>query len=104
MSKVEYEVPVEKGYTIYSKSGCPNCIKAKKEIASENPTIVDCDDYIIEDKDEFLFFMKTLIGKEHRFFPMIFKDGVFIGGYVELCIYLENEEDKKNAFSDDVGF
>ena len=98
---MEYEAPSDKGYTIYSKSGCPNCTKAKKLVASEKYNIVDCDDYIIEDKEDFLYFMSTLIGKEYRVFPMIFKDGKFIGGYAELETFYKTEQDKKNAFSEE---
>lgn len=97
---MEYEVPLEKGYTIYSKSGCPNCTKAKKLITSEKPFVVDCDDYLIEEKEEFLFFMSTLIKKEYRVFPMIFKDGKFIGGFSELEKFYKNEQDKMTAFPD----
>jgi glutaredoxin len=81
---MEYEPPSETTYTIYCKSGCPNCTKAKNLIKKENPMIVDCDDYLIEDKEGFLDFMRFVIGKEYKVFPMIFKNGQFIGGYNEL--------------------
>jgi glutaredoxin len=89
---MEYEVPTENGYTIYSKSGCPNCTKAKKLLISENVDVIDCDEYLLDDKEEFLSFMSILIGKDYRMFPMIFKNSVFIGGYTELQkYYLQNK-------------
>jgi hypothetical protein len=91
---MEYDVPIEKGFTVYSKSGCNNCTKAKKLITllacSEKLELVDCDDYLIENKEDFLTFMQTLIGKEYRVFPMIFKDGKFIGGYSDLETYFNS--------------
>ena len=45
--------PSQDGYTIYSKSGCPYCKKAVKllEHVSPTPIVVDCDDYLINDRD-----------------------------------------------------
>ena len=33
---MEFNKPVEKGFTIYSKSGCPNCLKAKAYLKQKN--------------------------------------------------------------------
>lgn len=90
----EYIVPSTEAYTIYSKSGCPNCTKAKNLLKSKNVLIVDCDDYIIENKEGFLLFMKDISGKECKTFPMIFHRASFIGGFNELKEY----EEKMNAF------
>ena len=48
--------PNEFGFTIYSKSGCPNCLKVKALLKKNNINfiIVDCDVYLIEDKSFFL--------------------------------------------------
>jgi len=85
---MDFETPSQTKYTIYSKSGCPNCTKAKKLIENEKPEIIDCDEYLIEDKQSFLEFMEFLIGKDYRIFPMIFHKGAFIGGYKELEQYV----------------
>jgi glutaredoxin len=45
------------------------------------PLFVNCDEFLLENKEEFLNLMKSLIGYEYKTFPMIFKDGRFIGGY-----------------------
>ena len=81
---MEIENPSNDSYTIYSKSGCPSCTKAKELLKFEKVTIIDCDEYLIEDKQGFLEYMQNLIGKEYKTFPMIFKDGVFIGGFTDL--------------------
>ena len=88
---MEYEPPAEKNYTIYSKSGCPSCTKAKTLLKDEQVLLIDCDEYLIEDKEDFLNYMRTVIGKEYKMFPMIFKDGKFIGGFSELKPFYEKE-------------
>jgi glutaredoxin len=77
--------PASDTYTIYSKSGCINCTKAKVLLENEQPKLlyVDCDEFLLENKQEFLDQMKILIGREYKIFPMIFKNGIFLGGYTE---------------------
>lgn len=89
-------------YTIYSKSGCPNCTKAKKYLASENNKylFINCDEYLIENKNGFLEFIKNRVGKEYNIFPIIFHNEEFIGGYNELIIY----KDKISAFFGEMDF
>ena len=95
---MEYDLPSKENYTIYSKSGCMYCVKAKQLLIKESIEVIDCDDYLIEDKPAFLEFMKELVGQEYRTFPMIFgPQGKFIGGYKELEIYYSNS---KNNFPD----
>jgi glutaredoxin len=88
---MEFESPATLGFTIYSKSGCPNCAKVKTYLKDKNLlfNVVDCDEYLIEAKEEFLTFIKNLAQKECRTFPMIFFDGKFIGGYQETLEYVE---------------
>lgn len=92
----DFEPPSATNYTIYSKSGCPSCSKAKTLLKNEEVLLIDCDEYLIEDKEYFLSFMKIIIGKEYRMFPMIFKDGKFIGGFSELKPFYEKEQASKN--------
>ena len=77
--------PASNSYTIYSKSGCIYCTKAKELLQNEHipPLFVNCDKFLLENKEEFLNHMKPLIGREYRTFPMIFKNGIFVGGYTE---------------------
>ena len=88
---MEFIKPSKKGFTIYSKSGCPNCNKVKSLLKEKNIAfnIVDCDEYILEDKELFLLFIKENANKECKMFPMIFHDGTFIGGYNETQKFVE---------------
>jgi glutaredoxin-related protein len=93
---MDYILPNSQGYTIYSKSGCPFCTKVKRLLEKEapSPLLVDCDDYLVENKEAFLVFIKEMAGKEYKTFPMIFHNGDFIGGFSETKEYYE----KQSAF------
>jgi len=96
----EFEKPKMTGYTIYSKSGCPNCTKVKKYLQNANAqmNIVDCDEYLIERKEEFLKFIEEAAEKSVRVFPIVFFEGKYIGGYQDT----EYHYSRLNAFSNDV--
>jgi glutaredoxin len=83
-------------YTIYSISGCPNCIKVKKFIKSKNLLYeeINCDEYILENKENFIKEMKTLCkidDNKNVIFPIVFYKNKFIGGYNECVQYIENQ-------------
>jgi glutaredoxin len=82
---MEYTRPNESGFTIYSKSGCLQCSKVKTLLQDNKLSfnVVDCDEYILEDKQSFLFFMNSITHRDIKAFPIIFYDGTFIGGYNE---------------------
>ena len=82
---MDFEEPLTSGFTIYSKSGCHNCTKFKKLLKENNLFFLEiqCDDYLIEEKERFLSFIENKIGKSWVTFPMVFNDGKFIGGYIE---------------------
>ena len=88
---MEIENPSESGFTIYSKSGCPNCIKIKKLLNDRKLkfNLINCDEYIIEDKDFFINFIKEISNTEVKTFPIIFYDKEFIGGYSETIKYVD---------------
>jgi glutaredoxin 3 len=88
---MEFEKPLKSGFTIYSKSGCPNCVKAKVLLNSKHLLlkVVNCDEYIIEDKETFLLFITSLSNTEVKMFPIVFYDGKFVGGYNEMIIFVE---------------
>ena len=99
---MEIEKPLKTGFTVYSKSGCPNCTKVKKLLAEKKVffVVIDCDDYIIEDKDNFLLFIKERVNKEYKTFPMVFNDGNFVGGFTETQDYFNKllSFDEKSDF------
>ena len=95
-----FEPPADKGYTVYSKSGCVNCLKAKRMIEDKllktwyqgldlPLKYINCDDYLIEDRTGFLSTIKLFAGGEVKMFPMIFFDNEYIGSYTALAIHLE---------------
>ena len=98
--------PNEYGFTIYSKSGCPNCLKVKLLLQKNNLkfTIVDCDEYIIEDKTFFLLFINELAKTSVTMFPIIFNNGLFIGGYNETTNYINKLLSFDNLTFDNLTF
>jgi glutaredoxin len=88
---MSFEEPKNIGFTIYSKSGCGNCNLVKNLLKENNFLfyIIDCDEYILENKSNFLLFIKEKIKKDYKMFPIVFFDGNFIGGYKETQIFIE---------------
>ena len=87
MSKcLKFEEPLSNGYTIYSKSGCPNCVIAKKQVVVMESKIIECDEYLLESRPEFLSFIRLKIQQPDEtkklYFPFIFKDGQYIGNKI----------------------
>lgn len=96
---MDYIEPNEKDFTIYSRSGCHYCTKAKQLLKSKSYffSVVDCDEYVLEDKESFLNYIKSLTIKEIKGFPMVFYNKNFIGGYNETKDFVDKLE-KINAF------
>ena len=88
---MDFEHPLGVGFTIYSKSGCFNCQKIKNELKEKGLAfqIIDCDEYILENKEEFLHFIFNLTQKNVKFFPIIFYNGQFVGSYIETKKFIE---------------
>lgn len=84
-------------YTIYSKSGCHYCTKAKDLVKSKSPFVVDCDEYIIENKDVFIQCMNKRTGVECKTFPIIFYKGTYLGGFTETKEHYETTEFKPKS-------
>jgi glutaredoxin len=89
-----YEEPSETTYTIYTKPGCPNCVKAKKLLEKEKVIIIECEEYLLDDKESFLKFIqeKSQQTQEIKTFPMIFYKNQWIGGYTELIPFYDTEK------------
>jgi len=98
-----YKKPTNVNYTIYSISNCKYCVMAKEHINKKTTkcTIISCDKFIgsCRERDNFYNFMKhyTIIPYIH--FPMIFKDGKFIGGLKELLNIRESATSVASATS-----
>jgi|688.fasta_scaffold519053_2 glutaredoxin len=82
---MKIELPIEKGFTIYSKSNCINCDNIKKLLEDNKLeyNVINCDNYLNENKNFFLEFMKLITRQECKMFPIVFSDQKFIGGYKE---------------------
>ena len=88
---MNFEEPFEDKFTIYSKSGCTNCriVKDLLKNANLDYEIIDCDDYLLENKYVFLSFIQSYSITEWKTFPMVFHNGKFVGGYDEVFKYLD---------------
>jgi len=82
---MEFASPDTTNFTVYSKSGCNNCTTVKKIIKDKHffVTEINCDEYILEDKDGFLKFIEELAGVSHKTFPIVFYRGKFVGGLTD---------------------
>ena len=87
---MNFPKPLDNGFTVYSKTGCSYCKKAKNlfDDLQLYYTVISCDKYL-NSRDEFLEFIKGLAGKEYKTFPMIFHNGNFIGGYTQALSYCD---------------
>jgi hypothetical protein len=88
---MEISEPKKGEFTVYSKSGCVNCFKVKKLLKDKSLlfSVVDCDEYLLEDKEVFLQFIQKHSGKQHNSFPMVFDGLNFVGGFTETNKYVE---------------
>lgn len=77
--------PDSTSFTVYSKSGCPHCTTVKKLIKDKHFFVneVNCDEYLLEDKEAFLKFIEELAGTSHKTFPIVFYKGKFVGGLTD---------------------
>jgi len=94
------EKPQEKGFTIYCKSACKNCVKVKTFLSEKNILFnaIDCDDYIIEDKEQFIVYIQAITNNKYKQFPIVFNDGIFIGEYLETLEYCNKMIDFNEEF------
>ena len=82
---IEFEEPNGNNFTIYSKSGCILCDKVKEFLTKNNLDfkVINCDEYLIEDKQGVLLFINSCAKKDTGGFPKVFSDGEFVGSYKE---------------------
>ena len=98
---MEFEEPIKSGFTIYSKSGCINCSKVKSLLKEKKLifSVIDCDEYIIENKEDFLgnFPNKSNIQITKSVMNNVNK-------YVDIIIVHKETNALKNYFNNDVSF
>ena len=56
--------------------------------------IINCDEYLIEEKEIFLQFIKNKANTEYKTFPIVFFNRIFIGGLAESIEFI-----KQNLFN-----
>jgi glutaredoxin len=85
-------------YVIYTKPNCGYCDKLKDllQYIEPQPTWIDATKYL-QNPDSKKFFLDFIrdSGKLHRHyttFPMVFYDGIFLGGYTETSAFFELDE------------
>ena len=83
-------VKPKNGYSIYTKSNCKYCRNVKKLIP--NAHVISADEYLAENRDNFLAFVDDLTGKTPRTFPMVFLNNRYIGGFMETKDYINKLE------------
>ena len=54
-----------------------------------NHSIIDCDEFLLDDKEYFLQFIQKIVGKERKHFPIVFDGKIFVGGLDETVSYLD---------------
>lgn len=88
---MEIELPSESGFTIYGKTGCMNCLKAKALLEEKNIKFkfINSDEYVIENKEYFLNFIKQISNAEVKKFPMIFYNNAYVGCYKEIVEFVD---------------
>ena len=59
---MEIFAPLDEGYTIYSKIGCINCTKIKQFLKQKKIFFleVQCDEFLLEDKEQFLLIINEI--------------------------------------------
>ena len=69
-------------YTIYSKEGCPYCNDAKKLLKDQNIPFKEIK--VTDSNIETIYKKIDNKTNKYRYFPIIFKNDIFIGGFSDL--------------------
>ena len=84
-------------YTIFTKSECKYCdnIKILMEQEKEIVEYILCDDMLVKNRESFIHFIKKNANVEKVTFPIVFYEGVYVGGYDDY-----NEKVKSRCFDE----
>ena len=73
----------KKGFTIYTKEGCGYCTKAKDLIKEAGYPVIK-EILVTEDNKTDIYNYLDIYTNSYRYFPMVFWNGKFIGGYADV--------------------
>lgn len=75
-------------YVLYTKIGCPYCVDAKELLLSRGLRFIAKDYKDLDDNEKTRIIEKIKIynnGEDYKYFPKIFRNNEFIGGFDKLC-------------------
>lgn len=91
---MNFPVIPNKGITVLTKSNCINCEKLKGYLFNNNIEYnsIYCDEYYSNEEliKQFRDYLITLTGKTNNSYPMVFMNGVFLGGYYNLLDFFDD--------------
>lgn len=101
-SYTQFPLPDHHMITVYSKSGCPNCLKIKELLKKHNLSfiVIDSDEFLLENRNEFLKFLTDLSQKEESItqFPVAYYKSLHIGGVKNMEKYINSLLDFNETF------
>jgi glutaredoxin len=92
---MDFLVPYSHTYTIYTKSACYYCEKLKNLLEDNNITyiVINCDNYLQNNRDNFIEFIKKITKTNWKTFPIVFHNENFIGGFNDTQNYINTSRD-----------
>ena len=93
---MDFALPNKTGFVIYSKNECIFCSNVKTLLNQRGLDFneINCDEYILHDKNSFLAFVSKMSMQTINTFPVVFYNNHFIGGYTETARFVEKLEVK----------
>jgi glutaredoxin len=91
-------------YLVYTINDCIYCDKSKELLSDEAKVIINCSEMLAcaRERNEFVNKINNQVGhkliKDIIYFPIIFFDGLYIGGFKELKKHFERIEATKNDY------
>lgn len=82
------------GITVLTKSNCINCVKLKGYLFDNDIEYkpINCDEYYKDEEStkQLRHYLITLTGKTNNSYPMVFLNGVYLGGYHNLLDFFDD--------------
>lgn len=97
----EFEPSSFKKVTVYSKTGCSDCEKVKiyledlvenGQLDCNDIAVINCDVQLLTNREQFVSEMMKITGKTMVVFPIVFVNGLFVGGFKATMKQFESTE------------